>query len=80
MTQLLQGKLTKSFLMQLTMGNYVMSNIIDKYRCPIYDGEVVPQDIRDMQWEKIKQVGAEDRLCRVFKSKSDYVRWVDSIK
>lgn len=80
MTQLLQGKLTKSFLMQLSTGYYVMSNITDKYRCPIYEGRIVAPDIRDMQWEKIKQIGAGDRLCRVFKSKSDYVRWVDSAK
>lgn len=76
----LEGNLTKKFLMQLEVGLYLMSNIGDKYRCPIYEGAIVAPNLRDMQWEKIKQVGAANRLCRVFKTKSEYVRWVDSVK
>lgn len=77
-TQLLQGILTKKFLMTLDEGNYMMSNLSDEYSCPIFEGKVSPRNLRGMQWEKIKQVGAQGRTCRIFKTKSDYVRWMDS--
>lgn len=77
--QLLQGILTKKFLMELGEGNYLMSNLLDNYGCPIYEGKVETAATRVLQWEKIKRAGAQGRTCRIFKTKSDYVRWVDSI-
>ena len=73
-------KLTKKFLMSLPEGRYLVSNCTDELGCPIYEGVVARSDVRDMQWEKLKQVRANQRHCHVFDSKIDYVEFIESVE
>jgi len=73
-------KLTKKFLMSLPEGCYLVSNCTDDMGCPIYEGVVARHEVRDMQWEKLKQVGADQRHCHVFNSKIDAVRFVEGVE
>lgn len=65
--------------MGLPEGNYLMSNICDNYGCPVYENSVAPHGLRIQQWQKLKKVGANGRTIRIFRNKSDYVRYMDSI-
>ena len=49
--------LTKRFLLALREGDYLVSNVTDDKACPLYEGPVSRQEVRDHQWEKIKLVG-----------------------
>lgn len=80
MTEPLTQRLTKKFLMSLPNKGYIVSNLTDDKGCSVYDDEVVRVEIRDLQWEKVKQVGADQRTCHVFNSKADFVRFFERIE
>lgn len=72
--------LTKKLLMTLPEGCYIVSNVTDGKGCPVYDGEVTGAEFRDLQWEKIKQVRADQRACHVFGSKAEFVRFFEQVE
>jgi hypothetical protein len=65
-------RLTKSFLMSLTEGVYLVSNICQSREKSIFEEHVVSHATRREQWNQIKQVGADNRLCDVFRSRAHY--------
>ena len=67
-------KLTRKLLMSLPEGLYRVSNLTDDACGPLYEGVVAELGVRDMQWEKIKQCGADQRHGHVFDTKEEYVR------
>ena len=74
-----RGKLTKKFLMELPTNTYLVSNIGNAIDQPIYKGKVVAESKRDNQWDELKRVGANGRLCHVFQNSNDYKKWVSQI-
>jgi len=75
-------KLTKKFFMNLSEGLYVVSNVYDTLgpNCatPIFNEYVVQRDERKAQWDKIKSVGADQRLCDVYRSAEEYKKVMQS--
>jgi hypothetical protein len=71
-----RGDLTKRFLMDLPEGLFFVSNIYLTGFKPAIAEEVVPMSLRVKQWERIVKVGADRRLCYVFKSRHDYEIWM----
>jgi hypothetical protein len=76
---LLRGKLTKKFLMELPDGVYIASNCSYSIGYPVFEDKVDILSERHFQWEKIVKSGADQRLCYVFKTKSDYQKWLKEI-
>jgi hypothetical protein len=74
------GKLTKAFLFALEDGVFLSSNCGDEYGNPIFAEIIVPKSQRDEQWQRIKSVRADQRLCDVFKDKGSYARWKAKVK
>jgi hypothetical protein len=66
------GKLTKKFLMGIEEGLFLVSNIGHTPLQPVLAEKVAPINNREYQWARIIEVGANNRLCHVFKSKVDY--------
>lgn len=58
-------RLTKKFLMEQKQGSYITSNICTDERMPIFAEKITSPEKRQAQWERIKKVGADNRLCRV---------------
>lgn len=79
--ELLQyGKLTKAFHFALEDGVFLSSNCGDEYGCPVFAEVVEPKGYRDGQWQRIKNAGADQRQCNVFKDKKSYARWHAEVK
>ena len=74
-TGITRGKLTKKFLKELSTNSYLVSNCGHNKYSPIYENLVVAMPKRENQWNEIKQAYANNRLCRVFRNKSDYRKW-----
>ena len=66
-TNQLHAKLTRSFLEELPEGCILMSNVCSDIIVPSFFEKVSPADMREEQWQRIKAVGADNRMCRVFK-------------
>lgn len=69
------GKLTKTFFNLLEDGVFLASSVGDEYACPSFAEIVEPKDHRDEQWQRIKNVRADQRQCNVFKDKESFARW-----
>ena len=69
-------KLTKKFFMSLPAGVYLVSNCYDTLgpsrATPVFNEYVVHCQERSAQWDRIKAVGADQRLCDVYRSAEDY--------
>ena len=65
--------------MSLPEGVFLSSGVTDNVGCPEHEGIVAPLNVRDMQWEKIKQLRLDQRLCSVFNSKAEYVKSQDQV-
>ena len=65
-------RLTKKFLMALSEGEYLVSNVHLFPGKPIFQEKVVTFSKREDQWNRIKSVLADQRLCYVYRNKSDY--------
>ncbi len=70
------GRLTKKFLMAAQAGGYLVSNLSHSTasgHAPIF-AEVLAEsaEARLQQWEQIKAVEADDRLCYLHKSQDAY--------
>jgi len=75
-------KLTKKFFMSLPAGVYVVSNCYDTLglgcATPVFNEYVAQREERKAQWDQIKAVGADQRLCDVYRSAEDYKKIVQS--
>jgi len=66
----MSGKLTKKFLMILPQGVYLASNCCSSETgLPVFLEKVEDHQTREKQWEKIKEVSANDRYCHVSETK-----------
>lgn len=77
--ELMRGKLTKKFLMDLPEGAYLVSNLFFKNNESVYAQKVSPISRREAQWEKNVEASANQRLCYVFKIKQDYTNWLSQM-
>jgi len=73
-------KLTRKYFMSLTEGLYLVSNPMYNSMQPFFAEKVAPLNLRKDQWDRIKNVNADQRLCNVFESKKEYTKWRGSIK
>ena len=68
-------KLTKRFLMNQEYGVFIASNCWTSHPkhggMPIFAEEVKSIKERHKQWERIKRLKANNRLCEVFPSRKD---------
>lgn len=70
-----RGKLSKQFLMDLDEGSYITSNChVSKYQ-PVFAEKAAPMKGREDQWRRAVSVGADQRICYVFKTEDDYRAW-----
>ena len=77
MDELRSAKLTKKFLMSLPSGLYLMSNLVGQDRDSVFREYVLsPLDERKKQWDRIKLAGADNRLCRIFKTEKQACDWI----
>jgi hypothetical protein len=76
----LTTKLTKNVFLVMPAGAYLVSNLmVNRYQSVF--GEVVagsPPD-RSEQWKRILEVGADQRLCRVFGTEDEFTAWLADI-
>ena len=72
-------KLTKKFFLGLPKSVYVASNLLQATLQPIFAEITLPGDSRLEQWKRITAVGADQKLCRVFKNKSACDKWLGPI-
>ena len=71
-------KLTKKNLMAFQEGIFILSNLYENGKS-IYTASVVPQDQRAKQWEEIKKVKADGRLCNIFNDEKEQQEYSASI-
>lgn len=68
-------KLTKRFFMSLPVGAYLVSNhcIVLKSGCitPVFYEYVARREEREAQWNRVRTVGAAQRICDVYRSSED---------
>ena len=69
-------KLTRKYLMSLAEGLYLVSNLMHNSTQSYFTEKVAPLKLRKGQWDRIKNVNADQRLCNVFKSKKEYKKWL----
>lgn len=69
-------KLTKKFFMQLPEGVFLVSNVFHNPTTTVFAEEVSPVSERSAQWDRIVSAGADQRGCRVFKSRIEFETWL----
>lgn len=72
-TPVASQKLTRNFLMSLSAGIYLVSNVMQAPGQPMFAKTVRPHPDRDAEWQAIVAAGANNRLCHVFKHPADYL-------
>ena len=55
--------------MSLRAGKFLVGNVCDNHYRPAFAESVAPRSLRETQWERIKEVGAQGRVCDLFKDK-----------
>ncbi len=65
-------KLSKKFFMGLKDGLFVASNCTHNNLKPIFAEEVLPLNIRELQWQMAVHCNASHWLCEVFESRADF--------
>ena len=73
---IMSRKLTKKLLMELPENAYIASNLFIQKGISVYDDKVAPLLKRDMQWKKVVEASADQRMCHIFKTKADYKKWL----
>jgi len=77
MDELRSGRLTKKFLMELPSGLYLMSNMAAQDGDSVFRAYILsPLSEREKQWAMIKLAGADNRLCRIFKTEAQACKWI----
>lgn len=71
-----QNKLSKKFFYSLETGVYLVSNChinvgINTYSPAFYE-YILPPDKRHEQWQRIKEVGADQRQCFIYSNAEEY--------
>ena len=74
--ELIRGKLTKKFLMDLPDNVFLVSNLFLGRGISAYAEYVAPLSKRNQQWEKIVKASVDQRLCHVFKTKKECEKWL----
>lgn len=76
-----RAPLTKKFLFSLASGLYLVSNCYNSDENgpidSIFRGYIPEASEREQLWKQIKQVGADGRLCYIYKNEDEYT---DSLK
>ena len=71
-------RLTKKFFLGLQEDVYIVSNcykmVTSNKHIPVFEEKVVPLDLREAQWKRIKSSRANHRLCYVYAKIEDYER------
>jgi hypothetical protein len=81
MDELHSAKLTKKFLMSLPNGVYLMSNLAATRNKPVFSEYIIsPITEREKQWARIKLAGANNRLCRIFKTEKQAFDWISEMQ
>lgn len=65
------GKLSKKFLKDLDQGLYLVSNVHHTPLQSVFAETVALMNMREAQWRRIVELGANNRLCYVFKARED---------
>ena len=69
-------KLSKKFFMELPTGLFIVSNCYEmigpRIYTPAFCGCVAPPEMREAQWEQIRNSGADQRMCKVYPSSEEY--------
>lgn len=70
-------RLTKKFLFSLPKGKFVVSNLLNPYPEGFRYYEYVPGTYlnREKQWMRIVELSCNGRLCSVFNSKSQAIKY-----
>jgi hypothetical protein len=71
----MRTKLTKSFFMKLPTGVFLASNVYNAPRDPYFAETVSPLETREVQWRRIRNTGANQLMCSVFKDSGHYWEW-----
>ena len=70
------AKLTKKYLFSLDSGLYIASNCYNSDENgpidSIFRGYIPESSDREQLWKQIKQVGADGRLCYIYKNEDEY--------
>lgn len=81
MNELRSARLTKKFLLSLPSGIYLISNLAGSDGNPVFSEYVISSAIeREKQWERIREAGANNRLCRIFKNENQAFAWIEEAK
>lgn len=82
MALIARERLTKSFLMAQRTGTFIASNCCEHERSsgPRFGELIVEPSERAAQWERIKDVRADRRLCNVYDAPEDHWKWIDNIE
>lgn len=72
----LRKKLTKTFLIELQEGDYLVSNLFPSKDKSAFAEKVSPLFERKKQWKRIVESRVDQRLCHVFKTKREYKAWL----
>ena len=72
-------RLTKRLLMRQPTGHYIVSNCYKPSAhgayVPAYEGVVLPLQRRGEQWQAMKKVAVDGRLCWLFESREACEAW-----
>ena len=64
---------------RLPAGVYVASNVFSSAGRPAFAETVADPHERNGQWARIKSAGADQRLCRTFRTETAYYEWFHAI-
>jgi hypothetical protein len=59
-------RLTKQYLISLRAGQFLVGNVCDHHYRPAFAERVAPKAERKEQWERVKKIHAEGRICDLF--------------
>jgi len=72
-------KLTKKYFMSLPEGSFLVSNIVKNSMQPVFAEKVIPLNLRKNQWDRIVEVGAQQRECHIFETEMEFKNWLSEL-
>lgn len=69
-------KLTRNFLLSLTEGRFVASNLMATPHMPLFAETVASDPLKAEQWKRVLESGAAQHLCHVFRNREDFLQWL----
>lgn len=76
----MSGRLTKKFFMSLPEGLYLVSGVGDAPGQPAFGETVSAIMEREAQWQRILNARINNRLCDVFQSSANYMKYTLAIR